>query len=211
MKYILWDWNGTLLNDTWICCHALNMMLEKRRLSKIELGYFRDNFSFPSRNFYDMLGMQIADDEWNEIAAEYHRNYARFAALLAEDAITALNAAKNAGFSQSVISAHRQDLLEKECAAFGVAPYMEFIYGSDKLYGGTKLERGKMLLQEIRRHHGMIDDIVMIGDSLHDLEVARTIEVECILYSGGSHSRDRLEATGERVVDSLVEAVQLVK
>lgn len=211
MKYILWDWNGTLLNDTWICCHALNMMLSSRGLPEIGLGYFRDNFAFPSRNFYGKLGMKIADSEWNGIAAEYHRNYAQNAATLADDAIAALDAAKDAGFAQAIISAHRQDLLEKECDALGVSSYMEFIYGTDNLYGGTKIERGKALMRNIRKCHGDIDGVVLVGDSLHDLEVARAMEVECILYSGGSHSRNRLAATGERVADSLLEAVRSAK
>ena len=51
--YILWDWNGTLLDDTQAALDTLNIMPKRRGAKPIELEFFRDHFAFPCRPFYD--------------------------------------------------------------------------------------------------------------------------------------------------------------
>ena len=34
-KHIIWDWNGTLLNDRWLCVEGINQALIKRGLNPI--------------------------------------------------------------------------------------------------------------------------------------------------------------------------------
>ena len=44
------------------------------------------------------------------------------------------------------------------------------------------------------------NDVVMIGDTVHDYEVSQAMDTDCILISSGHNSRERLEETG--VLDS---------
>ena len=34
-KHIIWDWNGTLLDDRWLCIEAINQTLTKRNMNTI--------------------------------------------------------------------------------------------------------------------------------------------------------------------------------
>ena len=34
-SHILWDWNGTLLDDAWLCVEVMNSMLAERDLPQI--------------------------------------------------------------------------------------------------------------------------------------------------------------------------------
>jgi len=210
LKYILWDWNGTLLDDTQAALDTLNLMLAKRGGAAIEMPFYRDHFAFPVRPFYERIGMDISDEDWDALAQEYHDIYAEQPKALNRETFAALEAVKAAGARQSIISALRQDLLDDATAELGVAPYMECIYGVDNLDGASKLDRALELMTAITRQakDGEPPDVVMIGDALHDKEVADALGVRCVLCGQGSHAAWRLARvapTGE----TLLEAVKL--
>ena len=113
--YILWDWNGTLLDDTEAALATLNEMITVRGGQPIGMEFYRDHFAFPVRPFYDKIGIVAHDeDEWNGIAHEYHEVYGRQPKKLNPLAVAALEMAKEAGCRQSIVSALRQDLLEAD-------------------------------------------------------------------------------------------------
>lgn len=208
--YLLWDWNGTLLDDTQACVDALNAMLVKRGVRPIGLAYYRENFSFPVRPFYAAIGVRLEDEDWNQLAREYHDTYHAQPMGLNAETLSALALARRAGCRQSIISALRQDMLTQDTARFGVASYMEHIYGTDNLDGGSKIDRAHELLGRIRESDERVDAnaIVLIGDSLHDKEVADALGVRCVLFSGGGHSHARLEKVAP-TANSLCECVRL--
>lgn len=186
---ILWDWNGTLLDDLDAEVAALNAMLRRRGRPPVTREFFRRHFAFPARDFYRLVGMDVPDHEWDALAIEYHDSYHREAYALNRGAFAALELAKASGARQSILSALHQRLLEEETARFGVRRYMEHVCGTDNYDGGSKLARARELVGRL----GGAADVVLIGDSIHDREVADAIGARCVLYSGGSHARSRLE------------------
>lgn len=206
-RYILWDWNGTLLDDTQAALDTLNVMLAKRGAKPIEMDFYRDHFAFPVRPFYESIGMELENEDWDALAQEYHDIYAAQPKQLNREAFAALELVKEAGVGQSIISALRQDLLDRATADYGVAPYMECVYGVDNLDGASKLDRALELLTRIDA-----TDPVVIGDSLHDKEVADALGVRCVLCGQGSHAAWRLAKvapTGETLVDAVQLALQM--
>ena len=205
--YILWDWNGTLLDDTEAALATLNEMITVRGGQPIGMEFYRDHFAFPVRPFYDKIGIVARnEDEWNGIAHEYHEVYGRQPKKLNPLAVTALEMAKEAGCRQSIVSALRQDLLEADMARNGVTKYFERICGSDNLDGASKLERARVLLRTLSETVPSDTHFVLIGDALHDKEVADALGIDCILCAQGSHAAWRLRAvapTGETLVDAL--------
>ena len=209
MKYILWDWNGTLLDDTQAALDTLNILLDRRGTKPIAMDFYRDHFAFPVRPFYEQIGVMLEHEDWDALAVEYHDIYAEQPKALNRETIAALEAVKAAGARQSIISALRQDLLDQVTAELGVAPYMECIYGVDNLDGASKLDRALELMTAITTESaGEPPDVVMIGAALHDKEVADALGVKCVLCGQGSHASWRLAQvapTGE----TLLEAVNL--
>ena len=205
--YILWDWNGTLLDDTEAALATLNEMITVRGGQPIGMEFYRDHFAFPVRPFYDKIGIVAHDeDEWNGIAHEYHEVYGRQPKKLNPLAVTALEMAKEAGCRQSIVSALRQDLLEADMARNGVTKYFERICGSDNLDGASKLNRARVLLRTLSETVPSDTHFVLIGDALHDKEVADALGIDCILCAQGSHAAWRLRAvapTGDTIVDAL--------
>ena len=199
---ILWDWNGTLLDDTAACIGALNAMLVRRNLKPVTMEYYRREFSFPVKYFYEKLGVRLEDEDWDALAQEYHDVYHSLRYALNPEAIPALELAKSAGARQAVISAMKQDVLDRDTEPFGVRRYMDYVYGTTNLYGGTKTDRARELMAML----GDDDGYVLIGDSLHDWEVARDIGARAVLFSGGGHSAERLSAVAP-TFPSLLECV----
>lgn len=207
-RHVLWDWNGTLLDDTQAALDTLNIMLARRGRAPIAMDDYRDHFAFPCRPFYERIGMRVPDAEWDALAREYHALYAAQPKALNREAIAALERVKAAGARQSIISALRQDLLDAVTAELGVAPYMECVYGTDNLDGASKLDRALELMSRLAPKDGPMPDVVLIGDALHDKEVADALGVRCVLCGQGSHAAWRLREvapTGE----TLLEAVAL--
>ena len=204
--YILWDWNGTLLDDTEAALATLNEMITVRGGQPIGMEFYRDHFAFPVRPFYDKIGIVAHDeDEWNGIAHEYHEVYGRQPKKLNPLAVTALEMAKEAGCRQSIVSALRQDLLDAQTKEYGIDGYFERICGSNNLHGASKVVRARAFLAELRSRDAEAK-FVMIGDAVHDKEVSDAIGIPCVLCAVGSHAAWRLRAvapTGDTLVDAL--------
>ena len=208
-RYVIWDWNGTLLDDTAAALETLNDMLAKRGSPEIGMEFYRDNFRFPVKPFYEKIGVVLEGEDWDALAREYHDVYAAKEKRLAADAKEAVLEVRRRGAGESIVSALRQDLLERDTERFGIRRDMDWLFGVDNLDGRSKTDRAKEALSTICGKKGVSpDETVLVGDSLHDAEVASAIGVRCILYGGGSHSPARLAAAG-LVAATLLEAVGL--
>ena len=202
MIYVIWDWNGTLLDDTMVAVDALNEMLARRSLSPITLDFYRNNFAFPVRPFYEAIGVNLANENWDSLAREYHETYRRQkGATLSDGAREALEAIRGKGIGQSLVSALEHGRLVCDVERFGIAGFFDSICGTDNLDGASKLDLAKGLAARLRERCGDGLDIVLVGDALHDKETADAIGARCVLFSGGSHSASRLKAVAPTVGD----------
>lgn len=205
MPYVIWDWNGTLLDDTDCSIAALNAALKRRSLPPVEREWYREHFAFPVRPFYARCGIDLAHEDWDALAREYHEEYGRGEKHLNAEAIAALERVKSAGGGQSILSAHEQRLLDAEVDACGVRKYFDFVCGANNLDGGSKIACAHALMAHLAER-GVSGDVVVIGDALHDQEVAAALGVRCVLCAQGGHSAARLRAvapTGETLLEAL--------
>ena len=70
-KHIIWDWNGTLIDDAWLCVEIMNKILEKRSLDLITLDDYRKHFTFPVRDYYVKLGFDFSLEPFEESGLEF--------------------------------------------------------------------------------------------------------------------------------------------
>ena len=186
---VVWDWNGTLLDDVDAAVAALNSMLAKRGIPAVTRDFYRANFRFPSRDFYIQLGVDVED--WESICVDFHSAFAAAPKGLRAGAHAVLERFASLGFRQVLLSAHREDLLKKDAADAGIADWFEAIAGTDNLSGASKLERATRLVREIQPRK-----MVFVGDTLHDAEVARATSAGCVLLECGHQTPERLAAAG---------------
>ena len=205
-NHLIWDWNGTLLDDVAAAVGALGRMLAKRGVAPVTVDRYRRRFGFPVRPFYAELGVDLEKWDWDGICEDFHEFVAQEPQSVREDALAALELAALAGFRQSVLSALRQDLLDRALAENGFDRFMHRAFGTDNLDGCSKLQRGRELMAELGAGAG---NVVLVGDTLHDAEVARAIGARCVLVTCGHQAPDRLVAAGCPLSGDLLGAVRI--
>lgn len=203
LRHIIWDWNGTLLDDTQASINAINALLAMRDLPRLDLPTYRERFGFPVRNFYQAVGFQLDQENWDALARDFHDRFLADPSLrLHADAPATLERCRQAGFRQSILSASEQSMLIRLLDTFEIAHHFDAVYGLDNQHGRCKLERGRDLMRQLRLDPA---HALLVGDSLHDHEVARALGLPCVLLSAGHQSRARLARTDAPVLDRLAD------
>lgn len=114
-KNVVWDWNGTLLDDKYTGVHTLNRMLEKRGLERLSLETYREVFGFPVEDFYRRVGFDLERETLHEISVDFVDTYDEFALglTLNPGVRQTLAVLQQMGIKQYILSALREDLLKK--------------------------------------------------------------------------------------------------
>ncbi|MGL5681574.1 MAG: HAD family hydrolase [Marinifilaceae bacterium] len=209
-KNIVWDWNGTLLDDVAVNVETLNSVMQSCNLEPIGVDFYKEQFIFPVRAFYDKLGFDWEKHDWEKISVDFIETYMALSAnglSLAKNVKQVLTELKARGFRLFVLSALKENVLKEMLETYELTDLFTGIYGAYDIYAAGKVERGR----ELVANEGInVSRTVMIGDTLHDAEVAHALGFDAILYSGGHNSRARLEKIAP-VIDNMEELLELRK
>lgn len=203
---ILWDWNGTLLDDAETCITAMNDMLAKRNMQELSMGYYREVFGFPVIDYYSKIGFDFQKESFEELSVEFIDAYILGLSdtSLAPNTETVLQYLTSIGKQNIILSAMKKDMLIKSIQKKGVEQYFTEILGIDDIYAESK---SYIAIQYVSDNHITPSDIVLIGDTDHDYEVALEVGCRCILVADGHQSEERLKATGAEVVNTLIDLI----
>ncbi|HNW75299.1 MAG TPA: HAD family hydrolase [Bacteroidales bacterium] len=206
---ILWDWNGTLLDDPWLCVDVMNGMLKERNLPLRTIDQYREIFDFPVKDYYVTLGFDFDKEPFEEVGLEFivRYNQRKKEISLHPEAKEVLKEFRDHGFRQFILSAREQQELTQETRDLGVFDFFKGIYGLDDHYANGKTGVGIRLLKETGINPG---EVIYVGDTRHDAEVAGEIGVDCILISNGHHTEERLLQCGVPVIGTLKELESLL-
>ncbi|MHB8087538.1 MAG: HAD family hydrolase [Anaerolineaceae bacterium] len=208
-KHIIWDWNGTLLDDVELCVSIINTLLVKRKLSAISLEYYREIFSFPIIQYYERLGFNFSSESFETIGTEFILDYEKKRAqcALMADATKTLQHFANLGLTQSILSASKQDYLLDAVGGYGLDSVFMEINGLDNHYASSKVDIG---LDFVARNNFDPTAILLIGDTIHDADVAKALGVDCCLIPNGHQSKKRLAMYGVSIASNLTEMCLLL-
>jgi phosphoglycolate phosphatase len=200
--HIIWDWNGTLLNDAWLCVDVMNTMLAERKLPLITLEIYRNIFDFPVRDYYGKLGYDFDKESFEKVGMEFMilYNERQKECMLHSQAVHVLDEISKRGLNQSILSAREQNELRKETRELDVARYFGKIYGLDDHYAHGKTDVGIKLLHDLNVAK---EKVIFIGDTRHDSEVADELGIDCILIPMGHHSIERLKKCNKSIILSI--------
>jgi phosphoglycolate phosphatase len=203
---IIWDWNGTLLDDVDVCISSMNKMLHGRHLPLLDLDGYRKVFTFPVMEYYTAIGFDFNKEPWDEAALEFIELY--LASLpecgLAAGAVETLQYFQSQGYRQAIISAMQHEALLKSVDSLEISGYLDYIGGIGDHFGAGKIENALQFFQQFNLSPG---NVTLIGDSLHDAEVAEELGCRCLLIASGHQSASRLMASGHKVVNTLNEII----
>ena len=72
---IIWDWNGTLLDDVGICLQSINSMLKERKIDELSRHKYKRVFTFPVIDYYRKVGFDFNQENWEKVAMEFMDRY----------------------------------------------------------------------------------------------------------------------------------------
>ena len=207
MAHLVWDWNGTLLDDTALVVAATNATLVGLGGREISVEDHRRDFFRPVADYYaHLLGRPVGPDDFLALDATFHTVYR--AGLVdvalapgARDAMAAWTG------TQSLLSMFFHDDLLALVRRHGLDALLARVDGLRDLVGGGP--KAPYLTAHLRALDLPPGEVVMIADTVDDAEAAAAVGAAIVLYDGGITDTARLEATGAPVASSLVEAVAL--
>ena len=209
-KHVIWDWNGTLLDDVGLCVDVMNGVLRRRNMPALTHKRYQEVFDFPVVDYYRRLGFDFEKEPFEvsgtEFIVEYEKR--RHEAQLQPYAERTLKTVEKLGVTQSLLSAYKQETLEELTHYLGVRDFFIGVVGLDDHYAYGKIDLAKRWMEELRhRPH----EVLFVGDTVHDHEVAREIGADCVLIASGHHTGRKLEGCGVPVLESLPNVVTYLK
>lgn len=201
-KHIIWDWNGTIINDVDLCVELINWLLKEKNLPTITKAEYKNVFTIPVKNYYANLGFDFNEESFEIIGKKWMDEYERrkFECTVYDGVIDVMERINQLGIGQSILSAYSQHTLEEMVEHFGLTKYFSHIVGLDNIYAAGKLHLGKDLMKRLGNGKG---ETLLIGDTEHDYEVATEIGADCVLISDGHQSKEKLEILGALVINDL--------
>ncbi len=202
-KHIIWDWNGTLFDDVELCVDIINGMLSKRDKQTLSVSEYKSIFTFPVKDYYAKL-FDFEKESFASLGKEWMDEYEKrkLNCSLAKGAKDFIEELSKSGISQYVLSAYYQNTLVNLLEYFDILKYMKSVKGLDNIYAHSKTELGLELIDEIGNDK---NNIILIGDTLHDAEVAKEMGIDSILISTGHQNYELLSFNNNYVVHSIDE------
>lgn len=199
---MIWDWNGTLLDDVDACITAMNTMLARRTLPLIDADSYRGVFEFPVRNYYHAIGFDLEHEDWDDLCVEYHDLYAvhSVTSQLRTGTLDSLTRLRDAGVSMHLLSASEAGILRRMVERRAILPFFTGIAGLDNLHAQSKEVVGTALLE---RHRISRSEAVLVGDTTHDMEVAERLGCPCLILPDGHQSEARLRERGASILPDM--------
>jgi phosphoglycolate phosphatase len=203
-KHIIWDWNGTLLNDVDFCRRIINRILVENELLELSLEKYREIFTFPVEEYYKVAGLDFSKTSFEVLGKDFMDEYEakKLSCSLHKNAIEVLSAIHQKGIKQSVLSAYLHDNLVGILEHYNLTQYFDNIIGLDNIYAGSKTHLGLKLIDQLNLPK---ENILFVGDTLHDSEVAKAMGVKSILIANGHQVKEKLMINSNFVLDEMTQ------
>ncbi|MBE0570620.1 MAG: HAD family hydrolase [Ignavibacteriaceae bacterium] len=210
--HIIWDWNGTLFNDVELCANVMNLLLTQESLPNISIKKYKEIFTFPVVEYYKIAGHTFERNSFEVLGKQFMVEYEirKNNCGLFPGAKELLSELQSTNIKQHLLSAYEQNSLNSILKYFAIEDYFQNIVGLDNIYASGKSHLAKELAMKIRAN-GSAGNILLVGDTIHDYEVAKEINSDCILLSHGHQDEERLLKMGIPVIRDFKELRNILK
>ena len=201
---IIWDWNGTIVDDAPVFIKIMNSFLVKRNLPLITLEDYRHSFVFPVKKYYKNLGFDFSKESFDSLSVEFIEKYKRamFSPPLVKNIKPLLSELNKNEITQVIVSAQENSLLAQAVHFYNLNDYFCCARGINNYRATSKINIAKKVFQESL---SFSHKTILIGDTEHDAEVARALNIDCCLVSYGHCTKEKLQKTSFPVVESVAD------
>ncbi len=208
IKAIVWDFNGTLLDDVGASVGAVNRMLQRRGLPLISAAWYADHLVMPLERFYESVGVDVRAEPIEVLSEEFQRDCAQFERPIFPEARETLARFQQKGIRQMLFSSLHHQVLMEQAEERGILSYFEKIMGrADRSLGG----KGEAIAAYLKETGLAPEETLLVGDLTSDWEMAQRLRTPCVLIPKGHQSRRILEEAGARIAADASELDQYLE
>ena len=201
-KHIFFDFNGTIINDLDLCLDLLNQILTKQNKRNVSMEEYKNLFTFPIRDYYIAAGVDFNIESYESLAKWFIKEYqpASMKCGLFEGIVDTFKYLKDQGYCLYILSASERNNLLEQCHNYNIVKYFIDILGIDNIHAASKVN---IAIDYMKEHNIEGKDVLFIGDTLHDLEVANAMGAECMLVSCGHQSYEVLSKGNVKIIETI--------
>jgi len=191
---LVFDFNGTIINDVDLCLDILNKMLTSCNHKTVTKEEYLHMFTFPIIDYYVKAGFDLGPngkDSFEKLAVVFDQSYrSRFNEIkLFNDVVPTLKKYKE-NKRLILLSATKQINLEHQVDKLNLTSFFDSVIGINDIYASSKLEQAKIYFSS---HMFDPSTTLFIGDSLHDNDVGEELHSHTALIYRGHQAKDVLQ------------------
>ncbi len=206
---VIWDFNGTILDDLKISIESADELLTRYDLPPIgDVEKYYSVFGFPIIGYYERVGFDFSKYDFSVLANEWVDIYLSKmpCATLRDGIIETVDKLSSLGIKQTILSMTEEKMLRSQIESLGITDKFDEIFGLNDIYATSKLELARYWKST---HQG--ERVIYIGDTEHDAESAEIIGAKCLMITGGHQSYTTLKALGKTVITAPNDIFEYIK
>ncbi len=202
IKYIFFDFNGTILNDVELCLDLLNEKLIGQNKQTLTMDEYKHVFKFPIRQYYLDAGLDFNIESYESMADKFIAKYTPLSLTcgLYPNVVSTLKYLKEKNIHLIILSASEMNNLNYQVNQYGISHYFDAVLGINNIYAESKSGLG---INYIEKNKINKNECVFIGDTLHDFEIANEMGIEPILVCSGHQAFDVLRESGAAIINDI--------
>lgn len=208
IKTILWDFNGTVMDDMGASVGAVNAMLTRRGLPLIDEEWYTLHLVMPLERFYADIGFDMQKERIEVVSEEFQRECSKFPRPVFPEVLAALERFQKQGLRQLLFSSLHHEILIRQAEERGISPYFEGIVGRQDRSLGGKEKAAAAYLSERGIHP---KEVLVVGDLTTDYDMAYYLGSPCALIGRGHQHPKILGSTGAYLLSDASELDKLLE
>lgn len=210
IKYIFWDFNGTILDDRKLCWQLLNELLKEEGQKEITYSRYFEVFGFPIKEYYKKAGLTFKEKTYEEMADWFIAVYQPLSLKesLYEGVEETLQVLNNKGINNICLSASLEDNLKEQLNHFKISHYFKDILGTNNVLATGKKSVAKNYVEKNKINP---KDCLLIGDTIADDQLAKSLGFKSILFTNGHQTKERLSKTGSLTIDKIDKIIKIIE
>ncbi|MCL2468697.1 MAG: HAD family hydrolase [Alphaproteobacteria bacterium] len=195
---VVFDWNGTLINDTWLTWRAVNEILVTLGGRAISEEQYKAAYRMPLKAMYQELGLsrRIIEEQEEIVFKIFGDVYQSLVhkTTLHEGTRETLHYLKKQEHKSLILSNHNRPCIERQLKRFGLETYFdEVLANAPDEYKNIMHKAGKKdRLDDWLKRHKCYGGIV-VGDSPEEMDIALQHGFTSVAVESGCCLRETLE------------------
>ncbi len=192
-RLLVFDWDGTLVDSIGRIVDCTRASLQDAGLPAVDDHRIRMSIGLGIRTMVDRFLPGCDDQTFDRICEAYRRNWTESYSrdpVLFDGAREALSEMEREGYLLAVATAKSRWGLTRDLQATG----LESMFHSTRTADESRSKPNPAMLLAILDDLGVrAEEALMVGDTIHDLQMAENAAVAGLGVTSGSHDRKELE------------------